>query len=88
MAGIGALPEGVPEPKEPKADHHLEKHEIERHVGSLMEAEKIKADPDLMKALEPHIEKHKEAASKLGHSPVKSIEQLKAVAKKKLAQPE
>ena len=53
-----------------------------------MEAEKIKADPDLMKALEPHIEKHKEAASKLGHSPVKSIEQLKAVAKKKLAQPE
>lgn len=59
----------------------LEKYEIENHIRTLHDAEKIKGDEALMKELRPHIEKHKASAGK-----ITSIEQLKAVAKKKIAE--
>jgi len=96
LSGIGAIPQSHVEPPYESPDHEnsheakLEKHEIDRHIGSLMEAEKIKGDAKLMKALQPHIEKHKEAAAKVGAehpAPVKSIAQLKEKAKQKMSEP-
>ena len=69
-------------------DKEMDKYEIDNHVRTLMDAEKIKGDEKLMKALHPHIEKYKEAASKLGDGPIKSIEQLKEKAKQKLSEPD
>ena len=64
-------------------DKAPEKHELDRHMSTLVDAEKIKADPNMMKHLRPHMEKHQQAMHK-----ITSLDQLKAVAKKKQSEPE
>ena len=60
-----------------------DKHTLDRHMSTLVDAEKIKGDPMMMKHLGPHMEKHQKAMSK-----ITSLDQLKQVAKKKIAEPE
>ena len=60
-----------------------EKHELDRNMSTLVDAEKIKADPKMMKHLRPHMEKHQAAMHK-----ITSLDQLKMVAKKKQSEPD
>lgn len=75
--------ESTMEGMEADGGEELHQHEIDRHVNTLHEAEKIKGDSGLMKKLAPHIEKHKSSAGK-----ITSLSQLKAVAKKKMQEPD
>ena len=80
---IHAEPIGEGKDKEDAADKKLDAWEIQNHVDTLHRAEKIKGDEKLMKQLHPHIKAHQEAAHK-----IKSIKQLKEVARKKLSEQE
>jgi len=64
-------------------NEELPDHKIKDHVDTLHKAAMIQGDSKLMGQLKPHIEKHKAAAGK-----ITSIEQLKAVAKKKISEPD
>lgn len=74
--------EGSPA-EEASESPEYEKHELDRHMNTMIDAEKIKGDAKLMKHLAPHMEKHKAAVHK-----ITSLTDLRAVAKKKIAEPD
>lgn len=70
--GLGDTPE-----EEAGETKEFEKYELENAVDTLHKAEEIKQNPALMKAIGPLLDKKSKA--------VKSLDDLRAVAKEKLA---
>ncbi len=65
---------------EEKNEKDPEPYEIESAANHLMEAEKVKANPKLMKHVAYHLSQKQQAMKKIS-----SLKELKAVAKKKIA---
>lgn len=67
-----------------KTEPGLPDHILDNHHDTMMKAEAIKANPHIMKHLGPHMAKKAEQMKKVAdsHAPVKSMDELKAKAKK------